>query len=325
MRICLAAVLTTLLACGVESPDGADDDGKADGTASAWRSESSGTTSDLSAVWGAADGRYFALAQSGTAMFVRGAGSHGTWKRQAVGDISLPGNARMSRILDVAGQGSTAYFAVTLAGGVAAIAKLDGTTWSLAWTDTAPSTRTLVALAVAPGGDIAAVFTSWSLVRFRGGAWQVATVANPGDHSYFPVAIAVASSGDVFVTGSEFYNSGIYRLAGTKWTPEITNQNTAGFVDLWSSGDASFSAGEGGIVMREGPQSWADQSIEPGLHGIWGASADNVYAAGTGILHFDGTGWKKIKTTPLLLGIAGVSASDVVAVGTRGAIFHYFK
>ena len=58
------------------------------------------------------------------------------------------------------------------------------------------------------------------------------------------------------------------------------------------------------------------------LSGVWGASPSDVFAVGetakyTGtVLHYDGTSWTTMASTPeLLIGVWGASPSDVFAVG----------
>jgi hypothetical protein len=64
-----------------------------------------------------------------------------------------------------------------------------------------------------------------------------------------------------------------------------------------------------------------------GLCSVWGSSASNVFAGGSGsILHYDGSSWSAMMSgadVTNFSGIAGGSASDAFAVGSFGAILHY--
>jgi len=63
------------------------------------------------------------------------------------------------------------------------------------------------------------------------------------------------------------------------------------------------------------------------LYAVWGTSATNVYAVGSGgaILHFDGSSWASMAsgTSSNLYAVWGSSATDVFAVGFGGTILHY--
>ena len=63
------------------------------------------------------------------------------------------------------------------------------------------------------------------------------------------------------------------------------------------------------------------------LHGVWGASASDVWAVGEGatITHWNGTSWSSL-TSPSrfdLYAVAGTAADDVWAVGDGGVILHF--
>lgn len=67
------------------------------------------------------------------------------------------------------------------------------------------------------------------------------------------------------------------------------------------------------------------------LRGLWGTSPENIYAVGDDgvILHFDGSGWKKIEISDsYFYGVWGSSRSDVYVVGhpifkSDESIFHF--
>ena len=63
------------------------------------------------------------------------------------------------------------------------------------------------------------------------------------------------------------------------------------------------------------------------LDGIWGSSAQDVFAVGADglIMHYDGTAWKQMTsgTAKWLFGVWGSSAQRVFAVGTYGTILQY--
>jgi hypothetical protein len=63
------------------------------------------------------------------------------------------------------------------------------------------------------------------------------------------------------------------------------------------------------------------------LTGVWGTSANDVFAVGSGgtVLHFDGSAWTAMATTTTanLLAISGSAATDVFAAGENGTVIHY--
>ena len=86
------------------------------------------------------------------------------------------------------------------------------------------------------------------------------------------------------------------------------------------------------LVLQAGESRGADwEAMTSGttkyIAGIWGASANNVFAVGDGgtILHYDGSAWSAMTsgTTHYLGGIWGASANDVFAVGSYGTILRY--
>ena len=61
------------------------------------------------------------------------------------------------------------------------------------------------------------------------------------------------------------------------------------------------------------------------LISIWGSSSNDIFAVGSGILHYDGSSWEEMDsgTTEYLMGVWGTSATNVYAVGDNGLILHY--
>ena len=70
-----------------------------------------------------------------------------------------------------------------------------------------------------------------------------------------------------------------------------------------------------------------DSGTAPPLLAIWGSSATDVFAVGSGgtILHYNGSAWSAMNsgTANQLSAIWGSSATDVFAVGLYGTILHY--
>lgn len=90
-----------------------------------------------------------------------------------------------------------------------------------------------------------------------------------------------------------------------------------------------FAVGAGGMILRWGGASFTSMPCPSRamLHGIWGASRNDLWAVGSQgtLLHFDGSGWRSIPsgTQQTLLAVWGAAKNDVYAVGTGGLVLHY--
>ncbi|HNN95425.1 MAG TPA: hypothetical protein PKI03_24275, partial [Pseudomonadota bacterium] len=69
---------------------------------------------------------------------------------------------------------------------------------------------------------------------------------------------------------------------------------------------------------------WADRRVtRPNLQAVWGSSANDVWAVGSGsaTLHWDGTAWRRIGnpgTSDTLQAVWGTASNNVYAVGDNG-------
>lgn len=74
---------------------------------------------------------------------------------------------------------------------------------------------------------------------------------------------------------------------------------------------------------------WETNRVLPGkeLNGVWGMSASDLFAVGSGgaILHYNGRKWSRMESGvgQILYGVWGSSASEVYAVGENGVVLHY--
>ncbi len=92
----------------------------------------------------------------------------------------------------------------------------------------------------------------------------------------------------------------------------------------------SFAVGTGSTILRtlDGGLSWSRMAAPDSLDliSVWGTSATNVYAVGSGgmILHFDGTSWTRMQspTDRILFEVWGLGPDDIYAVGYRTSV-HY--
>lgn len=131
-----------------------------------------------------------------------------------------------------------------------------------------------------------AVGTAGTILRYTGSAWTV-----------------VSDSSAPAVTASEHYN------------------------DVWGSASDVWIAGDAGITRcKTSGAGCAREYQAAGMYGIWGSSASNIFAVGSGgkIARFNGTAWSPMSspTSRLLVRLSGTSASDVWAVGDS-VLIHY--
>lgn len=118
------------------------------------------------------------------------------------------------------------------------------------------------------------------------------------------------------------------------WSHRILNYDS--FID--NSQDAwAQTSSEGFVVARAGrvykfnnEEYWLTEMDTPtsvDLHGVWGTTANNVYAVGNGgtILHYNGSVWVEINNpaTQDLNAVWGNDSQDIYAVGKSGTIIHY--
>jgi len=164
------------------------------------------------------------------------------------------------------------------------------------------------------------------------------------------LSVAGTSATDVYVVGSDPPNDdfGPYVLHydGTRWVRLNTGASGAlWWVSVVPISGSFYMSGENGLVLEFDltTRTFTRHDI-PGndtLYGIWGTSADNLWAVGGdpdaigqdegGVLwHFDGVAWQTVELSglrpqgvPVLFKVWGRSASDVFVVGQRGLILHF--
>jgi hypothetical protein len=102
--------------------------------------------------------------------------------------------------------------------------------------------------------------------------------------------------------------------------------------DAWVGGGGTIlgSSGNDGLLYHyTGTYASSDPGTTPKsvIHGIWGASASNVWQVGDAgaISHWNGSAWTALPApTPFgLLSISGVAANDIWAVGAAGVMVHW--
>lgn len=130
-----------------------------------------------------------------------------------------------------------------------------------------------------------------------------------------------SSATNVFAVG---YGGGIVHYDGSRWTTVregmVDPPGERWLWDVWGTPDGEFFA-VGSEVLHFSGGTWSRMPMPKGhFFGVWGSSASDVFAVGSGgvIIHYDGTAWTRMKAPPRdgdLLGVWGNSPQDVFAVG----------
>jgi len=130
---------------------------------------------------------------------------------------------------------------------------------------------------------------------------------------------------DVYVGGYTTVNSMfvgvVYRYDGTTWTQVLSATGTS-VTALWGAGPSNVFIGSsnGGMWHYAGSSAVTLSSpTTTGISDIRGQQATDVYAvAGKQLLHYDGTGWTNLSTSPMTLyQIGGFLSSRIVFLGVN--------
>ncbi|HEY5937745.1 MAG TPA: hypothetical protein VIU61_24020, partial [Kofleriaceae bacterium] len=201
-------------------------------------------------------------------------------------------------------------------GGDGAILHFDGMVWSAV---TSPTTEHLVRVLALAADDAWAVGAKSTIVHWDGVAWRTVE-APPASTTYNDLWAATPT--DIWAVGT---NGVIARWNGISWTQLVTNLFSVDFQTVWGSGPENvwIPLGDGTALRWTGVLSSGHRAPIATNH-LWGTSAGNIYAVtshGTGISHFDGSGWTMQDTLNIQpLYRLGGAGNRVWAVGAGGAI-----
>lgn len=134
------------------------------------------------------------------------------------------------------------------------------------------------------------------------------------------------SASDVWAVGSR---GAIAHWDGATWSYDASNgqvPNTANLNAVWGYGRYVYVVGDEGTFLRWDGSDWTRSAVGAlDAKTMWGASDDDVWAAGADLAHFDGDAWALVEPpwTSRALGLWGFSVNDVWAVGEGGMLAHY--
>ncbi|MGC4121875.1 MAG: hypothetical protein QM765_46305 [Myxococcales bacterium] len=141
-----------------------------------------------------------------------------------------------------------------------------------------------------------------------------------GAHLY---GVWAAKEDEVWAVGA---TGTLLKWDGKAWTRQATRLATP-LTSIWGAGPQSAWALGPGVLLRYDGKDWQKQEPLPGATLlVWGSAADDVWAAGSALHHWDGTSWTAAKvgppgrerTTPdgtwSVVALGGLSSKDVWAV-----------
>lgn len=266
--------------------------------ASTWKAIPSGTTANLTGIWGFGPSDVFAIA--GTTF------RH--WDGVAWAALPSPPNF----VHDIWGTGPNALYGVT---DNDVVLRWNGSTWS-----SMPTGTTFLQLRNVWGSGPNDVFAvGGAILRWNGSVWSQTSTAG------FIHGIWGSGPTDVFAVGT---GGTILHWNGSAWSA-MTSGTTAVVRSVWGSGPNDvFAVGVQGMILHWNGSTWSPMisGSSEFLASVWGTGPSDVYAAGSlgTILHWDGVTWSPMTsgTTTTLNRVWASGAGDVFAIGSTGTVLH---
>jgi hypothetical protein len=186
------------------------------------------------------------------------------------------------------------------------------------WQNPLPQGNKVSALWGAAANDLLAVGAGGTALRYDGKSWR----AVPSGVDVDLNDVAGASASDAWAVGAK---GTILHFDGSRWSAEKSGTGET-LHGAWAGGGEAFVVGMKGTVLRRQGSAWSTQKsgVTDDLRAVWGSSANDVFAVGRVVLHWDGKDWKK-QTLPMTIGgsdfdgvlhaVWGSGADAVLAVG----------
>jgi hypothetical protein len=145
---------------------------------------------------------------------------------------------------------------------------------------------------------------------------------------------------DVYTVGGQPESGVAYHFDGVSWS-ELDVPEGEMLYWVYGVDNEVFIVGSGGRALHrvgDGPFETMETGTDQPMWGVWGASADQIYAVGGDALNpdtpplmmfWDGASWSEIeipeldRNTSALFKVWGTSVDNVYVVGGSGVIIHY--
>lgn len=292
-------------------------------TGSGFKTDTSGVTKDLYAVWGSNPTNIYAVGDAGTAIHFSGSG----WKKLP----SLPSAAATANLRAVWGSGGGDLVITGVAG---AIFRYDGSKW----TDMSVSSYAAFnALWGSSASDVHAVGSAGEVYHYSGGSSWTNGASQLKDELR---AVWGSAKGDVHAVG-DF--GAMAHYDGNAWQARSSRVATHALRRIWgSSANAIFFVGDEGTALRFDGSTWhvMTTGTTHELYGVWGFGPTDVHAVGgqkvsgskskSIALHYNGlfNTWTSIGPTPSLsnwrmFAVWGAAKDDVHAIGNINYRMHH--
>ncbi|MBI4501255.1 MAG: hypothetical protein HY700_08855, partial [Gemmatimonadetes bacterium] len=270
------------------------------GPASTVASMPSGTTQQLSGIWGYSPNEtYVAVGSAGAMLHYSGT----SW--------STVSSGTSRDLYGVYGFTPTDVVAVGAGGTVVRNGSLV----------TSGTTQTLYSVWGPSPASVFAVGANGTILRFNGAVWSAMT--SPTTQTLY----GVWGTGDdnVFAVGA---GGTVLRYNGTAWT-QMTSNTTQTLYSIWGPAPTDvFAVGAAGTIIRYNGTSWstATSGTTQNLNAVWGTTSafSDVYAAGAQgtLIRYTSSGWTALTSgsTQSLQGLFGSWGGSIFTVGAGGTV-----
>jgi hypothetical protein len=279
-----------------------------------WQVFPSASTQRLRGIWGAASDDFYVVGVAGTLLHYDGT------------QLSAVTSPTPQDLIAVWGSASADVFAVGTNG---IIVHFDGTAFAV---QASTTTSNLSGVWGSGPNDVYAVGANGTVLHYNG-TWS--GVSSPTTSSLF--AVWGSSATDIYAAGAPNGSTPtILHYTGT-WSALTPSVGAMTVLAIWGSGptDVFFAgkdaSGAAEVVHYDGNNTWTRVDPLPLLttpspsqySAIWGGSADEAFAGGDALLHYDGARWSRLTAPPdfhRVWAIWGSPSGDVWAVGELGYV-----
>ncbi|WP_394821710.1 hypothetical protein [Pendulispora albinea] len=202
------------------------------------------------------------------------------------------------------------------------IVHFDGSAWSAA---AVPTTKDLYGIWGTSANNVWAVGDNTTLLHWNGSSWTLTPLPKPPSlEGYAIYSISGSSADNIWAAAG--YN-GYLHFNGSAWSWSSASAPQTVWIRGRDEGWACCETGYAGhmtySMSRLVNGKWVSTENDIPVSQFWGASANDIWAAGASNAHYDGTkwsfdtGWRDVRTP---YSVWGTSAADIWVGGTVGGI-----